>query len=275
MVDDPLLRAIIQDPDDDAPRLVYADWLDEHGESARAAFIRAQVKLARMPEDDPERVALVQIERTLWRAHRDEWLEWVPTWATVREFHRGFLESVRCDAAAFMAGADELRQFTPLMTVRLDGLRDLAVPIFRSRVLEGLRGLAISMHVRPDDWQHLADSPYLGRLEKLNLSSCQFAASIVRAMPDSAAFPSLRHLRLRYCDLSGEHTSPFVGHPWIARLQTLDLSQNFIHADGGQAIADSPHLDGIMNLDLLDNPLAASLAVASALRQRFGSRVCM
>ena len=30
---DALLRGIIDDPDDDAPRLVYADWLDENGEA--------------------------------------------------------------------------------------------------------------------------------------------------------------------------------------------------------------------------------------------------
>jgi uncharacterized protein (TIGR02996 family) len=27
------LQAIIENPDDDAPRLIYADWLDENGQS--------------------------------------------------------------------------------------------------------------------------------------------------------------------------------------------------------------------------------------------------
>ena len=40
------VRAVRADPWDDAPRLVFADWLDEHGESALAAFIRVQCKLA-------------------------------------------------------------------------------------------------------------------------------------------------------------------------------------------------------------------------------------
>ena len=44
---DALLEAVFSNPADDAPRLVYADWLDEHGEPAQAAFIRAQVELAR------------------------------------------------------------------------------------------------------------------------------------------------------------------------------------------------------------------------------------
>jgi len=42
-----LLDAIRAAPDDDAPRLVYADWLDEHGQPERAEFIRVQCELAR------------------------------------------------------------------------------------------------------------------------------------------------------------------------------------------------------------------------------------
>jgi uncharacterized protein (TIGR02996 family) len=42
-----LLAAIRAAPDDDAPRLVYADWLDEHGQPERAEFIRVQIELAR------------------------------------------------------------------------------------------------------------------------------------------------------------------------------------------------------------------------------------
>lgn len=36
------LRAIIENPDDLAPRLIYADWLDEHGDADQAEFIRFQ-----------------------------------------------------------------------------------------------------------------------------------------------------------------------------------------------------------------------------------------
>jgi uncharacterized protein (TIGR02996 family) len=39
-----LLAAIRAKPRDDAPRLVYADWLDEHGYESRAAYIRAMVR---------------------------------------------------------------------------------------------------------------------------------------------------------------------------------------------------------------------------------------
>src|SRR5215470_7489416 len=47
-----LLAAIWEHPHEDTPRLMYADWLDEQGgESnvAKAAFIRAQCEMARVP----------------------------------------------------------------------------------------------------------------------------------------------------------------------------------------------------------------------------------
>src|SRR5262249_20860748 len=63
------IQAIIADPDDDAPRLIYADWLDEQGECERAEFIRVQVALARMDEDDERRPELEVQERELLTAH--------------------------------------------------------------------------------------------------------------------------------------------------------------------------------------------------------------
>ena len=40
-----LEAAVIANAEDDTPRLVYADWLDENGDPDRAAFIRTQVAL--------------------------------------------------------------------------------------------------------------------------------------------------------------------------------------------------------------------------------------
>src|SRR5947209_6043535 len=52
---DPFLAAILGAPDDDLPRLIYADWLDERGDPARAEFILLQVELARLPIREPLR----------------------------------------------------------------------------------------------------------------------------------------------------------------------------------------------------------------------------
>jgi uncharacterized protein (TIGR02996 family) len=60
---DAFLRDIIASPDDDAPRLIYADWLDEHGAEARAELIRVQCERARLDAYDPRRQDLLDRER--------------------------------------------------------------------------------------------------------------------------------------------------------------------------------------------------------------------
>src|SRR4051794_2171970 len=69
-----LVQAIIESPEDDTLRLVYADWLDDHGEGARAEFIRLQSALARLPEDDGRREQYASREKELLEQHQEEWL---------------------------------------------------------------------------------------------------------------------------------------------------------------------------------------------------------
>src|SRR5438270_510567 len=45
-------------PADDGPRLIYADWLDEHGQPDRADFVRLQCALDRLADDDPRKTDL-------------------------------------------------------------------------------------------------------------------------------------------------------------------------------------------------------------------------
>src|SRR3954463_13846563 len=98
-------QAILDDPDDDAPRLVYADWLDDHGEHDRAEFIRVQVERARVVEGDP---ALRPTERgrgwlrppgAAWRKEVPSWPRRSPDWVVLR---RGFVDEVRCRPATFI-----------------------------------------------------------------------------------------------------------------------------------------------------------------------------
>jgi uncharacterized protein (TIGR02996 family) len=70
---DSFLEDIRRNPDDDTPRLIFADWLDENGDAARAEFIRLQCRLAQLAEDDPERAALERREEELLSAHEQVW----------------------------------------------------------------------------------------------------------------------------------------------------------------------------------------------------------
>src|SRR5262245_17230006 len=87
-----LLAAIWDDPHDDTPRLVYADWLDDHGQNARAEFIRIQCQLARLEEEDEtlQRVELAARENQLWKKHAKGWKAGLPKLLRNTPFRRGF-----------------------------------------------------------------------------------------------------------------------------------------------------------------------------------------
>src|SRR5262249_62177187 len=75
-----LLAAVCENPDDDAPRLVFADWCEEHGESERAEFIRGQLRLAAMDRNDPEREALDRRSSELWNKYSEQWQAEICRW---------------------------------------------------------------------------------------------------------------------------------------------------------------------------------------------------
>lgn len=59
-MDEAFLQAIRADLDDDGPRLIYADWLDDHGDHDRAEFIRVECRRAALPHDHAESVDLAE-----------------------------------------------------------------------------------------------------------------------------------------------------------------------------------------------------------------------
>src|SRR5579884_4558649 len=89
------LQAIIEEPDDDTSRLVYADWLDETGDDpARADFIRLQIQLTRQGEKAPRHRDLATREWQLFHHNRERWLGPLADFADPWAFRRGFPEDV-------------------------------------------------------------------------------------------------------------------------------------------------------------------------------------
>ena len=105
---DALLAAILAHPDDDTPRLVYADWLDEHDEPDRAEFIRIQHRLPTLSRRTGEGRRLAARESALRRRLFGH-LDTLP-FARVT-FRRGFVESVTSGLQIFAKHAANDRQF--------------------------------------------------------------------------------------------------------------------------------------------------------------------
>src|SRR5262249_25946532 len=86
------LRRAKEHPEDDTPRLVLADWLEDHGDTDRAAFIRLQCRLAEetvVPLLPEERSDLVRRTRELLDLWGGAWLG--PLWRWGGVWHRGLL----------------------------------------------------------------------------------------------------------------------------------------------------------------------------------------
>jgi uncharacterized protein (TIGR02996 family) len=90
-----LLNAILAAPDDDLPRLVYADWLDEHGRTERAEFIRIQCELAtERREQFGTDVEVADRELELFNEFARPWCSILSAVPTLADFGRGFLNAV-------------------------------------------------------------------------------------------------------------------------------------------------------------------------------------
>src|SRR5262249_3163249 len=102
-------------PDDDLPRLIFADWLDEHGQSERAEFIRLQCAVAcgqdnvGRPLTEAARKKLTERAQELLEKHRGEWEARLRArGASARGYVRGFPYGVSMDVEAFESNAASL-----------------------------------------------------------------------------------------------------------------------------------------------------------------------
>src|SRR5262249_33825983 len=117
-----LLRTIFDNPDDDAPRLVFADWLEERGEPdeiARAHLIRRQIAISAA---DPDRSSAFQPndpQGPLASPEERCTPQWLRTGKAV--WDRGFIRDVRCDTAAWVDHANEILAEHPIRSLTLEG----------------------------------------------------------------------------------------------------------------------------------------------------------
>ncbi len=92
---DAFLREIAANPDDDTPRLIFSDWLDEKGEPEPAEFIRIQCALASSKLSEKQRHDLRVRERELLDARRHEWCQTIGLPIEEVSFERGLIARMR------------------------------------------------------------------------------------------------------------------------------------------------------------------------------------
>jgi uncharacterized protein (TIGR02996 family) len=236
-LEEAFLHDIAAHPADDAPRLIYADWLEEQGDEARLArarFIRIQIERSQLPVDAPRYELLRAREGRLLGQYGDPWRHQLPRLQGVswQRFWRGFV-----------SGAD---------VYRWKFFREFADAFFAATPIQFLHILSMNAA----NCLELVHSPYLDRLLGLILVDNGITEVGLRAL---AACPALANLRSL---IIGNYGQLFSSDPVVAPR----LSET-----GAEALAESPYLAGLTKLSVAYNDISEQAALI--LTQRFGDRL--
>jgi uncharacterized protein (TIGR02996 family) len=165
------LDAIRATPDDDAPRLIYADWLEETGDEDRAEFIRLQCARA----SSGEQAELAPREQLLLDRHQHDWVNPIGALVASLRWRRGFIDEVSLSGPAFRGHVELLFRLAPIRQLRIVPLHGDPLQlqeVLDRPVLENLYRLDLqAVPISSADVPWLLDSPLLQRLPRLRLSS--------------------------------------------------------------------------------------------------------
>lgn len=226
-----LLRAIAAHPEEDTPRLAYADYLDETGgecQSARAEYIRIQVSRQRGLADPETDERMYRREVALYVAWAAMWRRELPGYDVgVVAARRGFWHRATAPASAVLAAADDpfarliddltlydrsdFQQFRRML--ELDHVRGLVRFGVHSRVVLGEPGARALGEVA------------FPRLEYLNLSGQRVGDAGVQALC-AGTFPALRELDLTSNDISDAGADVLLTADLSRQLRRLVLLGN-------------------------------------------------
>jgi len=258
------LRSIIDEPDDDAPRLIYADWLDEQGDADRAEFIRLQVRLYRMSPIDPEYKAMRERSYELSQPHHVEWVHRLPQFEHVHweSFERGFVSAVRfTEPDVFFQHAGKVRKAAPIEEVRLHRFGwPEACRLGESKNLEGIRTLDLNdgNSIGNQGTEGLMKSPYLRALHSLKLGHNSLGSTAVRAIAFAPYMRQLRALKLERNDLYDDALSFLAESSNLVHLEELDLDRTRTGDSGLKALASTKYIKTLRILNLSHNQISAS-----------------
>jgi uncharacterized protein (TIGR02996 family) len=229
----PFIDAILENPDDDTSRLVYADYLEECGndsDRARAEFIRIGCEVAKLLPDDPKRAQLERREDELLAEHARKWCRRLPGHADhwIRrlpyrfQWQRGFPFGASVDACDFLEMVACVLPDEAIFGVRLEGRgpeeigsetdpepewldRLVASPWLKLAGEIDLCDTHFCLDNRPDRFVKLIGSPYLSRLTGLYVHMDYIGLDGVRALIESPAPFRLRRMLLS-CFIEPSHT---------------------------------------------------------------------
>ena len=250
---EPFLRAICAAPEDDAPRLVFADWLDEAGDPDRAEFIRLHIQLAR----DPDAPGLAQRCEELFRQHWVRWEDELPgppgLWA------------------------EYLDPQPPVLPLLFDGDQPAQLDTWadcRPSLGNWHRGFSATVYIHEFidpllSWTHwIAEFVPVWRLRMVNVHDPNAVVLCISRLP---FLKKIRDLILPSVVLTDDAAVALANSPFASGLRQVSLEAERMTDRAGRAFAESPHLGGLEMLHLVHNDFNGS--TKALLRARFGFNV--
>ncbi len=282
------IDAIRDTPDDLTLRLVYADWLDEAGDS-RGELIRLQCELDGVPLGDPRRNVLRESIQRLILEHQSEWLaplrKRVLGWQQARlEF--GLAENVAMSPAAFVKHAETglFEEMPHLVGVWLQGAEKPLLKAVDSPGLSRLMSLTLSVFgpLRTETLlDRLASTPGVRHLTTLNLGNGRYGDEGIARLLGSPHLPRLRRLNLQNNSLTARTAAALVESPILPELRLLALGSRWEHGTNGlgdagvRLLAECRSKLPLRWLDLMGNHLSDSSAWDLAHSSCFDDLECL
>jgi uncharacterized protein (TIGR02996 family) len=196
-----LLRAIIENPADDAPRLVYADWLDEHGDPDRAEFIRLTMGPAAGRAARAQELLARNGERWRAEAPADRGIRWGD------DLTRGFVHQAYLAAGKPLVPNWDALFAVPLDDLAIDGITTPALRVVAGESrLRRLKSLTVCGSFFNRGIMALAGSPHVCNLEALYLGGVRHETTDEggEALLRSPFLKKLRWLHAAGCAFSDE-----------------------------------------------------------------------
>ncbi|HEY1550419.1 MAG TPA: TIGR02996 domain-containing protein [Kofleriaceae bacterium] len=223
-----LLAAIAADPDDDAPRLVYADWMLDRGDGF-GEFIQADCKLAALADDAPESAAVAALSGKLLRKHEKAWLAPIRPFIRKWQWHRGLISELTCDAKLFIEAAVAIAARAPRARLDLTGLKPKDVPALAACPLGAFAMIVLdSQRIDAAQMATIAKSPTIAGVECWWLGYNPFGDDGLRAIASSPHFAATRELRFnRFSGAPSFSAGAFgalLASPKLTALRELELA---------------------------------------------------
>ncbi|MBM3979323.1 MAG: TIGR02996 domain-containing protein [Planctomycetes bacterium] len=254
-----LFAAILAAPDEDTPRLMYADWLMDNGDPARGNFVRLQVEAAKQEPFGPDARKLAAEAERAYQSRGADWEAELRGRVADWHYARGFVERVRVDAATFPDRAADLFAAAPVRAldlVRTTGYAELD-PFFAVPQLAHVTRLDLShLTFAPYEVDPLPACPHLANLTDLSVRGQFVMPQWLGALLDGPHLPALEGLDVG--DLS--HLGPVLSDTFPQldhrRVRRLDLTRVTFSSEEVQRVLSSRCLREVEELRLGWLPLA-------------------